>query len=63
MEANTDCTRFVGAEVCSVKNPASGVVSMSVQRVHRQADYQLTAVVEYEYSKANIIDPNSAVSR
>jgi hypothetical protein len=63
MEVNTDCTRFVGAEVCSIKNPTSGIVSMRVQRVHRQADYQLTAVVEYKSPKANIIDPKPTVSR
>lgn len=63
LDVEADCSRFVGAEVCSVKDPATGPINIRVQRVHRQATYQVTAIVEYDSPGMQMTVSSSAAGK
>jgi hypothetical protein len=51
LELDANCSRFVGAEVCTVNNPEPGLITVGVARVHKQVAYQLTAVATFNIAE------------
>ena len=47
MDLETECTRYVGVEVCTVNKPVPGSHTVSVKRMHKSAAYQLAAIAIY----------------
>ncbi len=52
LDLETECTRYVGVEVCTVDRPAPGLHKVSVKRIHKSAAYQMTAIALYENESA-----------
>jgi hypothetical protein len=52
LDIEADCTRYIGVEVCTVDEPAVGLHTVSVKRIHKQAAYQLTAIALYDNPSA-----------
>lgn len=52
LDLETECTRYVGVEVCTVDKPAPGLHKVSVKRIHKSAAYQMTAIALYENESA-----------
>jgi hypothetical protein len=57
MDLETECTRYVGVEVCTVDKPVPGSHTVSVKRIHKSAAYQITAIALYVDQSA-IMDGN-----